>query len=287
MTSVSAEKLRWLFTHPCFRRRPASTLCRVALWEWRRSLGRRSLIRLGQDFALTVRPHDGVGRLLFYFGRQADELFSFFGAVLEPGMVVVDVGANIGSLAIFCAGRVAPSGRVIALEADKETAALLLENAKLNRADNLDLHVVCVSDRSGPTEFFVNPDSAKSSIANMSGRRVTVEATSLDDLLLTRLERLDVLKIDVEGADYRVLRGAEEIIRRFCPRFIIIETLGDQDKICTFLRDHGYALRSYDPVARSLRPVETMPLNLIAVRADVRPLASATAPLDSTASVAG
>ena len=270
LSRITFKKIGWLFGHPEFRRSPVMVGQRVLGWELVRARNKDVVLEL-DSMRLKVRSQDGVGRLLYYFGEQSDELLMFLGMVVEPGMVVVDVGANIGTVSVFCSQLVGQDGKVVAVEADESTAALLEENLTINKCTNAEVRRTCVSDSIGVADFVVNADSAKRSLVGGLGRRIAVETTTLDRLLRD-MTRMDILKIDVEGADYRVLLGAAATIDRLRPRVIVVETLADKDRICSFLLDRGYSLRAFDSQTRHLETFETVPLNLYAVR-DVESMA--------------
>jgi tRNA A58 N-methylase Trm61 len=102
---------------------------------------------------LVARPIDGNGRLISYFGTEFDSIFKFLKMTLGPGMVFVDVGANIGSHVINAARLVGDKGRVFAFEADPETYAVLVSNIELNRLGNVTVRQTCVADEKPPSRF--------------------------------------------------------------------------------------------------------------------------------------
>src|SRR5206468_5687943 len=97
------------------------------------------------------------------------------------GMITVDVGANIGTHSIYSARLTGESGKVIAIEADPETAAILRENIALNRSRNVSVFESCISDKTGMVPFNVNSNSAKSSIVYPGESRTSVRTNRLQD----------------------------------------------------------------------------------------------------------
>ena len=127
-------------------------------------------------------------------------------------MVYVDVGANIGSHAINAARLVGSTGSVFAFEADPDTYHLLSENIESNGLRNIVLRQTCVSDHVGTLSFYKHKDSAKSSIVDRGEKlSVTLPSDTLDNLIPAN-KKIDVLKVDVEGAELSVLRGAHAIL---------------------------------------------------------------------------
>jgi len=183
---------------------------------------------------------------------------------LKPGMNVVDIGANIGSHAILAADLVSPGGKVLAVEADPSTFGILSENLSANRIANVQAFQKCVSDRVGVSTFNVNENSARSSMVRPGANVISVPTDKLDNLIPRDLS-IDLLKIDVEGADYLVLRGAAETLATRPPRIIAVETSANQPEIVSLLSDFDYRLCSFDPATGSFSEVAELQFNTFAI----------------------
>ena len=142
---------------------------------------------------------------------------------VEPGMTVVDLGANIGYYAMLAAALVGPAGRVVAFEAGRANADLVLASAAANGFDHVEVHHAAVADRPGVLERhrargsngYVRP-SQPGRPPPASGDVELTRAVVLDDALES-LDRLDVVKIDIEGAEFQAMAGAPRTIERFRP----------------------------------------------------------------------
>jgi FkbM family methyltransferase len=179
----------------------------------------RILMRSGVCRVLTI-PQDGF-RLRFYpsslsaalwvapQSRQSDA--AFFRGYLRPGDVVVDVGANIGSLAIAAALRVGPEGRVVAVEAHPRTAEFLRGNVALNGVTNVDVVQCALGPRAGRTRLTDRRSDDLNQVGAAAGIEVPVRG--LDDLALPASE-ISLLKIDVEGYERPVLEGGARVLER-------------------------------------------------------------------------
>lgn len=138
----------------------------------------------------------------------------YAGAELGPGQIVVDVGAHIGAFSLMAGRRVGPSGRVLAFEPSPRTFELLKRNLEANGLSWAAPHAYALADAEGAAELFIADDSennpAADTLSAQSGRKaVRVRLRRLDDVLAEeRVDRIDLLKIDVEGAELRVLDGA-------------------------------------------------------------------------------
>lgn len=143
--------------------------------------------------------------------RHDDE--DFLRKVLKPGDVYVDVGANIGTLVLAAASITGPFGKVVAIEAHPSTFKILEENIKLNKLTNIDAKNFAVGNKKG-TVFFSNinsDDQNKVLVKSEAGIEVAMETL---DNLLAGLERITILKIDVEGYEKFVLEGAFETLSK-------------------------------------------------------------------------
>src|SRR5262249_32428960 len=135
----------------------------------------------------------------------------------RPGDTVVDIGANIGLWVLGAARRIGPSGRAEAFEPVPSTYARLSENVELNAFSTIRCHQLAMSDHQGTTTFYAATDgnSGRSSMGKMAGvdQAITVNLTTLDDFCEKNdLDRIDFLKVDVEGVEEQVFRGAKKVL---------------------------------------------------------------------------
>ena len=220
-------------------------------------------------FVIQARPSDGMGRLICYFRDGADELFAFMKAYLAPGMTFVDVGANIGSHTIHGARLVTSSGKVFSFEAAPETFEMLRNNVNLNAIENVTLYNACVADKESIVTFNISVNSARSSLVRKGAFQKTLPAKTLDNLL-PRGTPVDLLKIDVEGAEYLVLSGAKQLFKISPPGVVVIEMSSCQEEIKEFLLAHRYRLYRFDDIQKSLVEVESPSFNTYAIHDSVR-----------------
>jgi FkbM family methyltransferase len=196
-----------------------------------------------------------IHKLLLRDGRFAAPIYDEIVRSLDRTGVFVDVGANFGYFSVVAARR-APEGRVLAVEADPTFARRLAEHAKRNNVANIEVFEVACWDEDCILDLFVagtaNPGKNSLSSTNaFSSERVRVSARPLDSILEEAdVERVDLIKVDVEGAEARVLMGMERTIDRFRPQVIVEAedsllarfdaTLAD---IHMFFDRHGYSAR--------------------------------------------
>jgi FkbM family methyltransferase len=144
--------------------------------------------------------------------------------LLQPGSVFVDVGASIGYFTILAARAVGSEGKVIACEPGPQNHTVLLLNTVVNKVDNV-LIVPCAISDTAAVVAYRHLGGGNGAIAGFDGAPESigtgdlVQARSLDDILEGQ-PRVDVIKIDVEGAEGRVIAGATETLGRCGPTLL-------------------------------------------------------------------
>lgn len=162
-----------------------------------------------------VSLSDRVGRLM-WTGCYERELERLFRSTLSSGIRVVDVGAQIGYFTVIAAALVNPGGAVYSFEPDPGCFSRLVQNSR--RYPWIAVFNTAVADRTGEIQFFCSPkqdESGWGAIFNENGRRaqLVVPVCTLDSWRsINGIESVDLLKIDVEGAECRVLKGAQAMI---------------------------------------------------------------------------
>lgn len=154
-------------------------------------------------------------------------------AMLTEGMTMIDIGANIGYFSLLAAQLVGPGGRVVAVEPSAYAADSLAETIRGNGIAQIELRRVALGDRNGWSELHLPPASAGNHSPNMivahpAGETVRVPVMRLDDALEEwNLKRtIDLVKIDVEGLEPRVLLGAQNSLESGRVRAILCELNG-------------------------------------------------------------
>ena len=138
--------------------------------------------------------------------------------LLVPGMVVADIGANVGFYTLQIAAAVGPAGRVLAFEPDPFCYALLADRVTRARATNVTTHQLGIGDADKEIVLYTSSYNRADNRMHRSHGEPHVEAYQvrirrLDDVLSdAALPKFDALKIDVQGAEEWVLRGAEKVI---------------------------------------------------------------------------
>ncbi len=220
------------------RREVADSLA-VRIPLWRDRLRKRAHREWPGGYVLQTNE------LYFYVPAQLDLMAAY--KLLKPfkiepcirrfcraGDTVVDVGANIGEWALQMADAVGPTGRVIAVEPVPHLAAALRKSALANNMRQLSVSAVALSDTAGQAEFSVERANTGGSRLGRHGHdagaceHITVRVATLDELLArSGAGRVDFIKVDVEGFELEVLRGARGALARDRPAMYL--ELGAED----------------------------------------------------------
>lgn len=154
----------------------------------------------------------------FYYGGLQHESFTdeLFKVYLRPGDVILDIGANVGYYTRLVSKLVGNTGKVYAFE--PMPAAIRILKMNIEDLDNVILHEVAVSNKKGFDKFTVRVKGATSSLGDdkNSAEVITVSTNTIDNML-SGINKIDMIKIDVEGYEYEVLEGAIETIRETKP----------------------------------------------------------------------
>lgn len=184
---------------------------------------------------LLCDPGSEIEWCVLFKGYYEVDLSNFLKTLVKPGMIVFDVGANVGVHSILTGSRVTDSGKVFAFEPNPGIRRRLQNNLQLNDLEHrVSVIPLGLSDRTGKARFWVplegSPNMGISSLHPSADLPVEIEIllSTLDDFFERQgLERLDVLKIDTEGNDMAVLRGARNVLERFSPTIIVEIHYGD------------------------------------------------------------
>jgi FkbM family methyltransferase len=198
-------------------------------WQWL-PVSRQFQLRLpaGQEFSYSVVPGDGIGKALYWQGVGfLGSEFQVFCRMISRSHFFVDVGANTGIFSLIaCATN---SGiRVIAFEPVSEIYVRLVTNVTINAfQDRCQTMQEAVSNAAGTTRLLVPPGElpteATLELENKSapegGTHIDIDSTTLDAVCAQAT--VDFIKIDVEGAEYKVLQGARQLLARCSPTILL------------------------------------------------------------------
>lgn len=181
-----------------------------------------------------------------WLGSYEYEKRRLFERTIQPGSTVYDVGANVGFYTLLASVLVGASGRVVAFEPVPRNLSLLHEHLRLNRVENVRVVEAAVAEREGRARFDLGPHASMGRLSE--GGSLEISTVVLDPLVASaELPPPDVMKIDVEGAEGLVLRGAQSVLTDRRPE-IFLSTHGPEvHRECTgLLLSLGYRLTPID-----------------------------------------
>lgn len=211
---------------------------------------RRPVLVPLDGFSLYVRLDDwAVGARIAVRRRYEPHVSAVFARHLRPGAVVLDIGANIGFYSMLAARHVGPAGRVIAIEPSAISCDLIRRSAARNGFERVEVFECAASDLEEIVEFDADDSNGRISHEPTGAGWTQVQAVILDRKLAGEA-RIDLVKIDVEGAEARALRGMREILVRdhpillteFSPAGLRLASGVEPAGYLAFLRGLGYEL---------------------------------------------
>lgn len=231
----------------------------------------RSLVeRLSRECVLKRRLPEDFGRapilvspdasLRFWKSRLESDLFDFAREFVAPGNVVWDIGANVGLFTLSAAQKAGASGRVVAVEADIWLARLLERSVAMQPSTSAAIQVLpaAVSDASGIASFAIaQRGRASNHLAGLpgwsqaGGLRESVDVVTVTlDWLLQFTPPPAVVKIDVEGAELKVLQGGSRLLSQIRPTILCEVSEQNPHQVTELLLANGYTLYDWDEPGR-------------------------------------
>jgi FkbM family methyltransferase len=182
---------------------------------WRTGLCRMVTFDMDGDYRMRFHP-SAISAALWQDRSFRREDLEVCQTILRPGDTYIDVGANVGQLAIVAARAVGETGKVVAVEAHPRTCAFLRDNVDLNWLPQIAVHNVALGEREGHISFTSMPCDDQNHVVGGALERespgLSVPMTTLDKLWPQGHVRL--LKIDAEGFELRILRGGGQVLSR-------------------------------------------------------------------------
>ncbi len=188
------------------------------------------LIKTLDGFQLYVNPKydKGIERKLYLTGSYEKGLLRILDKLVKPRDIVVDAGANIGLISIFCALRAGQSGMVLSFEPHPETYPILQKNISVNGISQIKAYKKALGSASGSAKIYSNLQINRGAASLVEFREDSpsfdIEVDSLDEVLKQqKISHVDLIKIDVEGFEMEVLKGAEGILSQENGPILVVE----------------------------------------------------------------
>lgn len=268
----SLNLFRYVWSHPLNRGQRVAAIKRVLAWQIACRLMEGPIgFRFVEDAKLFAKRGETGATGNWYCGLHEIEEMAFVLHVLRPGEHFLDVGANIGSYTVLAAA--GAKARVTAVEPIPETFEKLQLNVALNRLDSrVRTCLLGLSDQNGILRFSAALDTVNHVLAvDENIPSVDVSVSRLDDLVGEDCPH--VIKIDVEGHEFAVLKGAAITLADHRLMAVVMETNGSGQRfgrsnkdLFDVMRDYGFTPCRYDPFNRRLDSVKKGSANTLFVR---------------------
>lgn len=218
------------------------------------------------DFKFYADPTSNFGSSVAR-GEYERDISMLLERHLTQGSTFLDLGANEGFFTVMASKLVGPTGRVVAVEPQSRLGPVLLKNLTINECSNCTIVQAAVSDHSGEITIHLAPSTNTGSTsifhpAKYPVKKETVKCYALSDLLdKLGTTKFDLVKVDIEGAEYKVFMAAEDVLRsgrlaRIELEFhtSILQKQGHNEEcLDRHMRDCGYVLESELPRVYAFR----------------------------------
>lgn len=188
------------------------------------TLGRGTTIHIsGFSLKIPIRYRN-------YFNNDYElDNINFINTFLDKGMTAIDIGAHIGLMTTIMSKKVGSQGKVYAFEPTPSSFALLEKTIDINNTRNIVVPLKkAVANKAGKTTFFISPNEAHNSNSLSNNNRqvgeigIDVDLMSIDELKTEyKISKIDLIKIDAEGAEYSVLKGIANTLISDRPKIIL------------------------------------------------------------------
>ncbi|MBD2462314.1 FkbM family methyltransferase [Oscillatoria sp. FACHB-1407] len=245
------------------------------VWKWAQLPAESPMTYVPfEQMALAVEPNlrSIVTSVLLAEGDWFEAEMEFWREQIEPGMTVIDVGANVGVYTFSAAQRVGATGRVLAVEPFSGCVRCLQETCKTNDLPWVTVCAGAASDRNTTLRLSLRSASELNRVVTADEELETSEFEEIPcftlDHLIERenLSRVDWLKIDAEGHELQVLQGSDRLLTDFAPKILYENVAGlsaeDEDAsntiVAEYLMSKGYQLFRYRPFVKELIPIDSI-----------------------------
>jgi FkbM family methyltransferase len=246
-------------------------------WKYRKALngGGPAVVEDALGFNFLLYPYDRANAIALLERAYDRSVFRAMQRLIRPGDIVFDVGAHIGEMSVLAARLCGPAGKVYAFEPVPDSCERIRENVALNAVQNIDVQPVAIGERTGTVGMNVFPaaysgwnslgqpvyaGSEGAPIATTAS--VEVPCTTLDEFCAAQeIARINFLKVDVEGYECEVFRGAARMLREqrietICFEISQIPLKGagrTAREVFLALETAGYTAYSYDEASGAFK----------------------------------
>ncbi len=255
---IIAKLFRILFKFPFFRKRYFGFYKRIFkpnnLFE-----GQTAICTFDKGLKINAQLSEWIQQHIYFLGIWDKQGTRFIKNHLKKGNVFFDIGANIGYYSLIVSKQVGENGQIHAFEPVSGVFAQLQSNIELNGISNISANQNAVYEKSGTLDLFVSSgeNTGMSSIFHHdteSGVVEKVDAITIDDYVeKMKIDRIDLIKIDIEGAELFALKGMKNTLQRFKPMVfmelsqeVLRNASVNEKEIIQFMAKMDYELKGID-----------------------------------------
>lgn len=217
-----------------------------------RGLSRKVKYRIFIALALKFNLYNKLTFKLIKLPKIEDDIFKI-GMFIKKGATCIDIGANVGMYSVICSKYAGQNGKVLAFEPSTQTYRALYNviNGKIMSLSNVQLFNMALGDKDANVDLifsYENNGRIMDPLTRIGNSQGNIKMTTLDRIITSlNIERVDFIKIDVEGFEFNVLKGAVNVISKFHPLILMevdnqwLERYSSSSKnICNFLEQFAY-----------------------------------------------
>lgn len=174
---------------------------------------------------------------------------------IDSNQIFIDIGANVGYYSLKFSSIIGKDGKIIAIEPDPDTFDILNKNYQLNNFQNIESLNLAISEKDGFLNLFRNEKhSGTSSLFSNSNNddSIKIPTKTLDNLLENRFNKIDLIKIDTEGSELSILKGATNILKITnkilieLHEKILIKNNQDPQEIIQILKNNNFEITTFN-----------------------------------------
>mgnify|MGYP000057404014 CR=1 FL=1 len=190
-------------------------------------------------------------------GDWFEDEIRFVRKLVQPGMHVVDIGANYGTYTLTLASLVGSSGTVHSFEPARQPIRMLRRSLDLNRMPWVTLHEVGLSDHEGTASLATSANPELNSLSGQQDSEEEIELITLDKALAGTADRISFIKMDAEGEEERILGGMEKFLAEQSPLIMFELKHGNaiNEGLCEAFMRRGFLIHRLVPGPGVLAPI--------------------------------
>ncbi len=223
--------------------------------------------KIGDNLKMYINPKLGQGKHLYFDGIAEEGIIKVIDSLLNKKDIFFDIGAKWGFHTLKFSKNLVNGGKIISFEPNPHTYKILVRNIKLNNIKNCITENVAVSNKTGVSNLVIsgNLHDGKHFLSdnkNLNEKTIEVNTISLDEYCKKNSIWPDLIKIDVEGAEYLILEGSKEILSK--KNIIVMETHPNKIKklgcniksVYNKLKNEGYIIFGINPHKKELYKIK-------------------------------